>query len=476
MAPSNALSAEVYDTAIARAAGDAGISGAEADRVFQRLEQYKLDTVAGLAHFEFGLLRSESTRPAGLAKLKTLVTGPGASAAPSDSPELNTMLSSLADGIATAWLQHMAAANKGHGSAGGNGGTDKDEDSSDRSAALSAYSDLDKWQGRVISLEDKMAAPSLGRMRKEAQSQQHIETVPSVRNVPMASKTGMKREVNIGQLSDGGTVRFSVAGEGTVANANTFSKVQHNVRALINGIVAVYSRPISPSAYGGGKAGYVRVPMENRQVRVQMCVASGDRLIWKLVESATQYGADVEAYIQACDRVIFEFLKLGETLTMHPSDVVNHLIEVRPNLFTYSYESGAALKARRAAPGPANGGAGTTENPAPKNTDGRAICKSWLENGSCRLYNEGKCEANHPAGRQGALMGGGRRSSGGGGYAPYPAHNWNSAAPSWGPPAGNAWSPPQWNRQAGKGKGGGGKGKNGKGKGGKAGQSRNQWW
>ena len=62
MAPSNALSAEVYDTAIARAAGDAGISGAEADRVFQRLEQYKLDTVAGLAHFEFGLLRSESTR------------------------------------------------------------------------------------------------------------------------------------------------------------------------------------------------------------------------------------------------------------------------------------------------------------------------------------------------------------------------------------------------------------------------------
>ena len=184
MAPSNALSAEVYDTAIARAAGDAGISGAEADRVFQRLEQYKLDTVAGLAHFEFGLLRSESTRPAGLAKLKTLVTGPGASAAPSDSPELNTMLSSLADGIATAWLQHTAAANKRHGS------TDKDEDSSDRSAALSAYSDLDKWQGRVISLEDKMAAPSLGRMRKEAQSQQHIETVPSVRNVPMASKTG----------------------------------------------------------------------------------------------------------------------------------------------------------------------------------------------------------------------------------------------------------------------------------------------
>ena len=104
MAPSNALSAEVYDTVIARAAGDAGISGAEADRVFQRLEQYKLDTVAGLAHFEFGLLRSESTRPAGLAKLKTLVTGPGASAVPSDSPELNTMLSSLADGIATAWL------------------------------------------------------------------------------------------------------------------------------------------------------------------------------------------------------------------------------------------------------------------------------------------------------------------------------------------------------------------------------------
>ena len=44
MAPaSNVLSTELFDLIIARAAGDAGISADEADRVFERLKQNKLD-------------------------------------------------------------------------------------------------------------------------------------------------------------------------------------------------------------------------------------------------------------------------------------------------------------------------------------------------------------------------------------------------------------------------------------------------
>ena len=479
MAPaSNVLSTELFDLIIARAAGDAGISGDEADRVFERLKQNKLDNVTGLAHFEFGLLRNENTRPDGLNKLKALIVGPGAGAAPDDAPELNTMLSSLADGIAKAWVEHTTAVDNRNG----NGKSEKDDEVSDRNAATSAYADLDRWQGRAVSLEDKVSAGCIGRMRKEVLSSSHIETVPSVRNVPKASKTGTKREVNIGELSDGNTVRFQVAGDGGSMNAKSLDKVQDNMRALITAIVAAYSRPIAPSAYGGGQAGYVRVPMEARQVRLQMDLASADRLIFKLIKCATAFQADLDGYVNMCDRVIFEFLKLGEPLTMHPSDIVNHLVEVRPNLFAYSYESGDSGDSRRSES--KSTASGAADGAAPKDGAGRAICKSWLENGNCRAFNEGKCESSHPPARQGALMNSGKRGGGGGGggswYHPYSGSNWQQGQSGWNSNQ-SGWNS-GWNQSKGKGKGSGGKGKGGGGKSaGKGGSGKGKggggrWW
>ena len=217
-------------------------------------------------------------------------------------------------------------------------------------------------------------------------------------------------------------------------------------------------------------------------MRLQMDLASADRLIFKLIKCATAFQADLDGYVNMCDRVIFEFLKLGEPLTMHPSDIVNHLVEVRPNLFAYSYESGDSGDSRRSES--KSTASGAADGAAPKDGAGRAICKSWLENGNCRAFNEGKCESSHPPARQGALMNSGKRGGGGGGggswYHPYSGSNWQQGQSGWNSNQ-SGWNS-GWNQSKGKGKGSGGKGKGGGGKSaGKGGSGKGKggggrWW
>ena len=325
-------------------------------------------------------------------------------------------------------------------------------------------------KGIVFSMECQQIAPgTIGRMRKEILEFDYIETFPSVRNVPLASRHGARRDISLGQLSDGNTVSVSLSGEGQVGSAKTFPAVQHNIRALLHGILAAYSRPISVSAYGGTQAGVVRVPAESRQIRVQLCQNKADRLLWKILGLATSFGQDLNAYIDCCDAVMFEFAKHCEQMTMHPSDVIDYLIDQRPALFSpaedvSSMSSGSGRSRSSAAP--------TAPAEAPIKGGKAGICSNWLQNGSCRGHREGTCVADHPVAQQGALKGGGQRYQP---YQPYQSYNWDD----WGY-SNQGWeggwgsrrpSKPKKGTQS-KGKGG----KGGKGNGTKGGKGGKWWW
>ena len=446
------------------------LPSAEAGRLYARLKHNDILTVGTLARFSNSSLRAANTRTNGLDLLKQLLIGAGPGTGPTDSPQLEQTLAYLADhctGQYGAELASMYSAAPPAGSAAPKATADAD----DRTSAKAAYSDLFRYQGHNVPLDCKLAAGTIGRMRKEVIESDYIESIPSVKNVPLACRLGARRDISLGQMADGNTVSVSLSGEGNVGAAKTFAAVQHNVRALLYGILAALSRPISLTAYGGGQSGIVRVPAESRQIRLQFSLAKCDRLVWKLIELATGFGADVNAYINTCDNAIFEFAKHCEAVTMHPDEIVDYLIDQRPALFSTADDgfsiSGSSSRSRGSSTGtPAPGPQDTASGGEGKN----GICSSWLQNGGCRKYNEGTCLADHPPSQKGALKGAGQRR-----YQPYPQpayqQPWNSGHGggwSWDNDW-SGWAPYQkpakkGNKPPGKGKGKwGGKGK-GKGK------------
>ena len=466
--------------ALADAVECSGLSSVEATRLFERLKQIKCVTISAVAHWDGGSLRAEAVnRPNAIMIFKTLLIGQGQGTAPADSPELMITLSDLLDSCATHHKSAQALKNK------------KEEDATDDEAARDGYEKLLRYQGRTVPLDQRINGATLGRFCKDINRHNYIESVPRISSVRYSCKTGAMREANLGSLGDS-ALRISLSGD-SGSDACSIPQVHFNIRSLLFGICAAMSRTITTSAFGGGPAGVVSVPGEKRSVRVQLCIVKTDQFIWRLCQASSVFGTDLVGYCRMVDNAIFEFVKKCEPCTMHPSDVVDHLLTSMPNLFRPGTEEDAQSAASTGPP---------AADAAPA-AGGQGLCSNWLQNGNCRKYNDGLCPNTHPSAMQNALHGGGGRDrapraqpypqntrnrgqwgGGGGGNSnnsPYVPSYYDNGAQAWNTGHWGGGGGGGWNTGGG-GKGGGGKGAGkgggkgkGKGKGGKGKQQRN-WY
>ena len=120
----------------------------------------------------------------------------------------------------------------------------------------------------------------MARATRELTTNHFIESLPPVDKVPLAGRTLASRELNVGQLADGNTVRLSLQGDGAVSTARTVASLQRNVRVLVTMLVAIMTRPISASAFGGGAAGWIAVVGETKRIRVLLDLDKADKLCW----------------------------------------------------------------------------------------------------------------------------------------------------------------------------------------------------
>ena len=465
------MTREAFEQAMRGAVAASGLEALQAGYMHQRLHDHRLDGSAGWWHFQAGQLRSTASRPVAVTGIKDLVVGPGGNTAADNTAELLVTLSHIGDAV----CNHYIAT--GYGTAATKTAT-ADSPSEEVKLSKESYRDLATNQNVFVELPNKMAAGPVGRLRREVVQNNYVESLPDVTRIPLASKVGARREVGLGGFGEE-KLTISVSGDGAVSAATTITAVQHNTRVLIYALLAVMSRQITATAFGGGSAGVVPMPGEKKHIRVQLCAAKAERLLWALTHAASAFGGDVASYAAMVNNVLYEFLRESEKLTMHPSDIVDLICDTRQSLFrvgageTASHSSGAssahsATPTTDAAPGGARHG----------------VCSSWLANGACRAYNDGTCTLDHPANLCAVGRGNGRRGATQNQPAWNPAWNqqWNQSWAQmmnnqWGQNNNNnwtGWEAPKAKKQKTATKGKGGKGKGGKGKGGKGGKG--QWW
>ena len=453
----------------------AGLDSANASRLESKLLSNGIINLGGVAHYEHGGLRNASTRGPTLVQLEALILVAAGSRAPDATAVLSQTLAELADRCVSSYDRIVSDRAKP---------VDATAAAATNKADLGrkCYDDLHRFHNKVVVLGDKLDLSKVGDMRAEILKTGYLTQVPSVGNPGYASRVGTLSQMGLGSMADGSTASIQVSSvSGTMARM--IETVQHNLRSVLYAVLAAFSRPIRLDAFGGGVAGVILMPGENKTVRLQLCLDSVERFIWRLAKCGNNYTDDATAdYILLCDNVLYEFLQICEKRAMHPSDILTYMIDQTPRIFK-----------PRAADDVSSSGGAPESNKSDATPPGasRGVCSNWLQNGQCRKYQDGQCGAEHPNNAQGALHGNGRRIEYGTPYKqqrPQGNSSWNNQG-GWGNNH-NQWNGGGWNNQSdgswpngsygkwppkdkGGGKGGG-KGK-GKGKGGK-GKGKGKWW
>lgn len=470
----SAESTSAYQDALTEAVMGTGLDPGEADLLEQRLIHLGITHSGAIVHYMSGQLRVLSSRAAALVTLEASVVAAGAPAPPTASPALTQTLGELVERV----LEHhdrvvMARTKSPEPAKSAPAATAAD-------VGHDAYLALAKYQGRGVALNERMNAAVVGEMAKHLNKHGTLESIPSVSNPSYASKVGSKRDLGLGEMADGTQAKLLLDSDSSKA-ARTIAAVQENTKCVLLAVLAAFSRLIRADAYGGGGDGIIAVPGEKREVRVNLCATSVDRLIWRLVQAGNSFPPDgAAAYVTLVDGVLYIFLQHCEQCTMHPSAIINYMLDNTPQIFKYTAADDVS--------------SASTQSDAPAAPKGaRGVCTGWISNGSCNKYLAGTCPLDHPPNAQGCMhgvsSGGGNRGSpyarggkgnhsggwngggwSGGGYGagqPNWWANWQAPMQQWinqHSPWGGKGGGGQPNGGKGGGKGGGGKGK-GKGKG-----------
>jgi hypothetical protein len=469
----SADSTSAYQEALTEAVLSTGLDPDEADLLEQRLIGLGFTHSGAVVHYLSGKLRVLSSRAAALVTLESSVVAAGAPAPPAATLELTQTLGELVERVLEHHDRVILARTKSPEP------TESAVTATAADVGHDAYLSLAKYQGRSVALSERMNAAAVGEMAKHLSKHGTLETIPSVSNPSYASKVGSKRELGLGELADGTQTKLLLDSDSSKA-ARTIAAVQENIKCVMLAVLAAFSRLIRADAYGGGGDGIIAVPGEKREVRVNLCTASVDRLIWRLVQAGNNFPPDGAAqYVTLVDGVLYIFLQHCEQCTMHPSAIINYMLDNTPQIFKYVPADDASATSTH------------TDAMAPPGKGGRGVCTGWISNGVCNKYLAGTCPLDHPPNAQGCMHG--VTSGGGSCGSPYPkwggkgnhgggwnGGGWNGGGFGAGQPNPNWWANwqapmQQWvnqNSWGGKGGGGppsggkgGGKGGGGKGKG-----------
>ena len=237
-----------------------------------------------------------------------------------------------------------------------------------------------------------------------ASAELHITNFPSVRRVRTQGVSSSVKTISFPGKDEG--VKLQV-GEETLLELSGTADLTKAVRVLTTLLLAVMTKAVNSTAYGGGTEGYISTP-GGGTMRVFMTRAAEERLTWAITDYFSQL-SNLEERSNFADNVFAEFMRVLATRRVHPDTIIDTIVDRRLNDLR---PATATTGTRSAEP---------TAAEKPRSTDdasdgrNRAWCPAHLT--STRGCSNDACPYLHPPNMLGVAVGQGakRRASGGGG-------------------------------------------------------------